>query len=145
MKAVIQKVKEAEVKAEGRVIGRINRGLLVFLAVHTDDEEKVIDKMADKIMNLRVFEDKDKKMNLSLRDAGGEIMVVSQFTLYGDTRKGNRPSFIKSAKPPKAILFYEKFVKYIRDKGFEPATGKFGAMMEISLVNSGPTTIIINL
>ncbi len=145
MRAVIQRVKKASVKVNDKIIGQINKGLLVLLAVHKDNEEIVIKKMADKIVNLRIFSDDEDKMNLSVKDVGGEIMVVSQFTLYGDCRKGNRPSFIKSAKPKKAIPFYEKFVQYIREQGVKCATGKFGAMMEVELVNDGPVTIILDL
>jgi len=145
MRAVIQRVKKAGVSVNGEIIGQISKGLLVLLAVHQDDEELVIKKMADKILNLRIFNDDQGKMNLSVKDVGGEIMVVSQFTLYGDCRKGNRPSFIKSAKPKKAIPFYEKFVEYTKEQGIRCETGKFGAMMEVELVNDGPVTIIIDL
>jgi len=145
MRSLIQKVSEANVSVSGETVGKIKKGLLVFFAVHVDDEEKMISKMADKIINLRIFEDKDSKMNLSLEDVKGEILVVSQFTLYGDTRKGNRPSFIESARPEKAIPYYEKFVSILREKGFKVETGKFGEKMLVSLVNDGPNTIIINL
>ena len=145
MKAVIQRVKKASVKINNEIVGEINHGLLVLLAVHQDDTEDRIYKMADKIINLRIFSDNNNKMNLSIKDKAGEILVVSQFTLYGNTKKGNRPSFIESAKPDKAIPFYEKFVQYIRDRGIEVATGEFGAMMDVSLVNNGPVTIILNI
>ena len=165
MRTVIQRVKSANVKIENKIVGKINQGLLVLLAVHEKDPsinsgqvaEDLIQKMAEKIINLRIFSDFQDKMNLSVRDiadppaspelAGraGEILVVSQFTLYGDCSKGNRPSFIKSAKPEKAISYYEKFVKYIREQGIEVKTGEFGAMMQVELINDGPVTIIIDL
>jgi len=145
MRAVIQRVKKANVKIDNKVTGEIGQGLLVLLAVHQDDEEKIISKMADKIMNLRIFSDQEDKMNLSIKDVGGEILVVSQFTLYGDCKKGNRPSFIESARPEKAIPMYEALVKYIKEQGIKVATGKFGAMMEVELINDGPVTVIIDL
>lgn len=145
MRAVIQRVKRANVSINKQVIGQIGPGLLVLLAVHQDDEEAVIKKMADKVINLRIFSDPDDKMNLSIKDVRGEILVVSQFTLYGDCGKGNRPSFTRSAKPEKAIPMYEKFVKYIREQGIKVKTGKFGAMMEVELVNDGPVTIILEI
>jgi len=144
MRAVIQRVKNAEVKIDGKIVGKIGKGLLVLLAVHQDDTEDKIEKMATKIINLRIFADKDDKMNLSIKDVGGEILVVSQFTLYGDISKGNRPSFIESAKPDKAVPYYEKFVEKIKVSGLKTATGEFGAMMEVSLINDGPVTIIID-
>jgi len=144
MRAVIQRVKEAEVKISGKTVGKIGKGLLVLLAVHVDDTEDKIEKMATKIINLRIFGDQADKMNLSVKDMGGEILVVSQFTLYGDISKGNRPSFIESAKPDKAVPYYEKFVEKIKVSGLKTATGEFGAMMEVSLINDGPVTIIID-
>jgi D-tyrosyl-tRNA(Tyr) deacylase len=101
--------------------------------------------MADKIIKMRIFEDDSQKMNLSVKDIGGDIMVVSQFTLYGDCKKGNRPSFIKSARPKKADLYYNKFIKYLQEKRFKVETGKFGEFMEVELVNSGPTTIVLDV
>ena len=161
MRAVIQRVKKARVKVDGKIVGEIGQGLLVLLAVHQDDKEEAIKKMAEKIINLRIFGDENDKMNLSVKDIDGEILVVSQFTLYGDCRKGNRPSFIESAKPEKAISMYEKFVKYIKGQGIHSfksskagvkqfngvkvETGEFGAQMSVELVNDGPVTIIINL
>jgi len=144
MRAVIQRVKEAEVKVDGKTIGKISKGLLVLLAIHQDDTEDKIEKTATKIINLRIFGDKDEKMNLSVKDVGGEILVVSQFTLYGDTSRGNRPSFIESARPEKAIPYYKKFVEKIKDSDLKTATGEFGAMMDVNLVNDGPVTIIID-
>jgi len=143
MRAVIQRVKNAEVKIDGKIVGKIGKGLLVLLAVHQDDTEDKIEKMATKIINLRIFADEEDKMNLSVKDVGGEILVVSQFTLYGDISKGNRPSFIESAKPDKAVPYYEKFVEKIKTSGLKTATGKFGAMMEVSLTNDGPVTIVV--
>ena len=143
MRAVIQRVKNAEVKIDGKIVGKIGKGLLVLLAVHQDDTEDKIERLATKIINLRIFADKDDKMNLSIKDVGGEILVVSQFTLYGDISKGNRPSFIESAKPDKAVPYYEKFVEKIKTSGLKTATGKFGAMMEVSLTNDGPVTIVV--
>ena len=145
MRAVIQVVSSANVKVDNKTVGEINLGYLILLAIHNDDTEDKIIKMVDKIEGLRIFTDDNDKMNLSLKDVGGEILLVSQFTLYGETKKGNRPSFIDSAKPIKAVPYYEKVVSLLKDKGFKVATGIFGAMMKVSLVNEGPTTIIIDL
>lgn len=145
MKSVIQKVKSSFVKVDGKIIGQIGKGLLVFFAVHVDDKKEKIKKMAEKILNLRIFEDGEGKMNLSLRDVGGEILVVSQFTLYGDCAKGNRPSFIESARPETATVIYEEFIKYLRDAGIKVETGEFGGCMEVMLINDGPTTIIYEI
>ena len=145
MRAVIQRVKKSKVSVDNKTIGSIANGLLVLFAVHVEDTENLIKKMADKIINMRIFEDDNQKMNLSVKDTGGEIMVISQFTLYGDSRKGNRPSFIKSARPDKADLYYNKFIEYLRSQGFQVETGKFGEFMEVELVNSGPTTIILDV
>lgn len=145
MKTVIQKVKKCSVRVDGKIIGQINKGLLVLFAVHVDDNTDMIKKMADKIINLRIFEDSEGKMNLSIKDVGGELMVVSQFTLYGNCAKGNRPSFIESARPEKAIPIYEEFVKYLRNAKIKVETGEFGGYMEVELINDGPTTIIYEL
>ena len=145
MRVVIQRVSGAQVSASDRVVGKINKGLVVLFAVHVDDTEEMLAKMADKILKLRIFEDSEAKMNLSLGDVKGEMLVVSQFTLYGDTKKGNRPSFIESARPEKAILFYEKFVAILRKKSLKIEIGEFGAKMELELVNDGPVTIIIDV
>ena len=145
MRAVIQRVSQASVLVENKIIGEIKSGLLVLLAVHQDDGEEKLNKMADKVVNLRIFSDSEDKMNRSVIDEKGEILIVSQFTLYGDTKKGNRPSFITSAKPDKAIPMYEKFVSILKEKGIKVATGEFGAMMQVKLTNDGPVTIIIDL
>ena len=145
MRAVIQVVSSDSVSCDDKVVGEIAQGYLILLAIHNNDTEDKILKMADKIANLRIFLDQEDKMNLSLKEIGGEILLVSQFTLYGDTKKGNRPSFIESARPDKAEPYYEKIISLLRDKGFKVATGIFGAKMFISLINEGPTTIIIDL
>ncbi|MFA5317900.1 MAG: D-aminoacyl-tRNA deacylase [Patescibacteria group bacterium] len=144
MRAVVQRVKESRAKIDEEIIGEINQGLLVLLAVHKDDTEKDIVWMAKKIAQLRIFGDEDCKMNKSVKDTGGEILIVSQFTLYGDCGRGNRPSFITSARPEKAKEFYEKFLEQIRSAGIKVATGKFQEHMELELINDGPTTIIID-
>jgi D-tyrosyl-tRNA(Tyr) deacylase len=145
MRAVIQVVNEANVKIENSLVAEIKNGYLVLLAIHVDDTEDKISKMADKIANLRIFGDSDDKMNLSLKEVSGEILLVSQFTLYGDASRGNRPSFINSARPDKAEPYYNKMADLLRAKGLLVKTGKFGAHMLVSLVNNGPTTIIIDL
>lgn len=145
MRAVIQVVSGASVKVDDKVVGQINKGYLVLLAICATDSSDMIAKMADKIADLRIFPDENDKMNLSLKDVGGEILLISQFTLYGDTKKGNRPSFIDSAKPDKAIPMYEKIIDLLKEKKFKVETGRFGASMSVSLINEGPTTIIIDL
>lgn len=145
MRAVIQVVSGASVKVDDKIIGQINKGYLVLLAIHATDAGDKIIKMTDKIADLRIFPDADDKMNLSLKDVGGEILLISQFTLYGDTKKGNRPSFIDSARPDKAIPMYEKIIDLLKEKGLKVETGRFGANMSVSLINEGPTTIIIDL
>lgn len=141
MRAVVQRVSEAKVTIDGKVNGEIGKGFMVLVAVHVDDELSDIDYIANKIEKLRVFEDDEGKMNLSIKDSGGDLLVVSQFTLYGDSRKGNRPSFIHSAKPPKSTDFYELFLAKLREKGFKVETGEFGAEMKVHIVNDGPVTI----
>jgi len=143
MRAVVQRVKKCRVKVQDKIVGEINQGLVVLLAVHEKDNEVITKKLADKIINLRIFSDNNNKMNLSVKDIKGELIVVSQFTLYADTKKGNRPSFIESAKPEKAIPLYEKFVLYIKESGLKVKTGEFGAMMDVELINDGPVTIIL--
>lgn len=143
MRAVVQRVRESAVTVNGEVVGKIGAGLNVLLGVAEDDVEKDADFLADKIANLRIFEDDAGKMNLSLLQAGGEMLVVSQFTLLGDCRKGRRPSFVKAAGPEKANELYEYFVGKVREKGVGVQTGRFRAMMDVSLVNDGPVTLIV--
>ena len=145
MKVVIQRVSRATVTVQSETIGSIKEGLLVFFSVHAKDTEEMIPKMAEKISNLRIFEDMEGKLNHSVIDTKGEILVVSQFTLYGDCSKGNRPSFIEAAAPEIAEQYYEKLIAYLVDKGIRVATGKFRSYMRIELVNEGPTTIIIEI
>ncbi len=144
MRAVIQRVKSASVTVNDEKVGSINKGLLLFLGVHRHDSEKELTWMVDKVVNLRIFEDRDNKMNLSLADVGGEILVVSQFTLYGDCRKGRRPGYSEAAVPAKAQKLYEKFIATVQHKGFITATGTFQAMMDVTLVNDGPVTLLLD-
>ena len=143
MKAVVQRVSESSVTIDSEVAGKIGAGLMVLLGVAVEDSEKEADYLVEKIINLRIFSDENGKMNLSLLDVGGEMLVVSQFTLLGDCRKGRRPSFIAAAGPEKGNALYEYFVDCIRQKGIIVATGRFGAMMDVSLVNDGPVTLIL--
>ena len=143
MRAVVQRVSESSVTVDGEVVGNIGPGLMVLLGVTHEDTEKEADYLVDKIINLRIFSDDAGKMNRSLRDTQGEMLVVSQFTLYGDCRKGRRPSFIQAADPDKGNALYEYFVKKVREIGVTTATGRFGAMMDVSLVNDGPVTLIV--
>jgi len=143
MRTVVQRVSESAVTVDGDVAGSIGPGLMVLLGVTNQDTEKDADFLADKIINLRIFSDDAGKMNRSLLDTGGEMLVVSQFTLYGDCRKGRRPSFIQAASPDKGNTLYEYFVEKVREKGVRTATGRFGAMMAVSLVNDGPVTLIV--
>jgi D-tyrosyl-tRNA(Tyr) deacylase len=143
MRAVVQRVKESTVKTDNEIVGQIGSGLLVLLGVAKNDTAKDADYLANKIINLRIFEDQDGKMNRSLLETGGELLAVSQFTLLADCRKGRRPSFIEAAEPVKAIDLYEKFVNMVRAKGIGVQTGRFRAMMEVALINDGPVTVII--
>jgi D-tyrosyl-tRNA(Tyr) deacylase len=144
MRAVVQRVSSAEVQVEGRMVGKIGGGLLVFLGVGKEDDEKDLKYLSEKIWGLRIFQDENGKMNLSLIDAGGELLIVSQFTLYGDVRKGKRPSFTDSAEPKIAEKFYEEFIKMSVDKGIKTEKGIFGAEMKVSLINDGPVTILLD-
>ncbi len=141
MRACIPRVTSASVKVGGENVGEIGNGILALLGVSETDAEADVYAVADKMAGLRIFEDAEEKMNLSLAEVGGEILVVSQFTLYADCRKGRRPSFTEAALPEKANRYYEIFVEYLRSKGFRVETGRFRAMMEVSLVNDGPVTI----
>jgi len=143
MKAVVQRVKESSVTVEGKRISSIGKGLLVLLGVAEGDGEKEAVYLADKIANLRIFEDENGKMNRSLIDIRGEMLVVSQFTLLGDCRKGRRPSFIQAAGPEKANDLYEYFVSKIREMNIAVQTGQFRAMMDVALINDGPVTLIV--
>jgi D-tyrosyl-tRNA(Tyr) deacylase len=141
MRVLLQRVSRAEVRVGERVTGRIARGYLLLVGLtHADGEEALV-WMADKVVGLRLFADADDKMNLSLADVGGSLLVVSQFTLYGDAVKGRRPSFIDAARPEVAIPLYERFVALLRERGVQVETGEFGAMMDVELVNDGPVTL----
>ena len=142
MKLVIQRVSEAKVKVDGSIIGEIQKGLLVFLGVGDGDTREMADKYIDKLIKLRIFEDENGKTNLSVKDVDGEIMIVSQFTLYADCKKGNRPSFTLAAEPNFANEMYEYFKKTVMDKYGRVESGEFGADMKVSLVNDGPFTIV---
>jgi len=143
MRAVIQRVKECSVKAENRIIGQTGAGLLVLLGVAREDGPADIDYLVNKIANLRIFEDENGKMNQSLLETGGDMLVVSQFTLLADCRKGRRPSFVDAAEPGVATRLYDDFVTRIRNLGITVATGRFGAVMEVALINAGPVTIVV--
>ncbi len=143
MRAVVQRVTQSSVSVSGQVVGRIGPGLLVLLGVARRDTEKDADFLAEKIIHLRIFEDEDGKMNRSLADIHGQMLVVSQFTLLGDCRKGRRPSFAQAAPPDMAESLYRYFVDRIREKRISVQTGRFRAMMEVSLVNDGPVTFIV--
>ncbi len=144
MRAVVQRVSRAMVSVDGTIAGEIGRGLLVLLGVTHTDDDKDVDYLIDKLVNLRVFADEAGKMNLSLADLDGEMLVVSQFTLYGDTRKGRRPSFIDAAPGPQAERWYGRFVEKARESIRKVETGDFGKMMDVELVNDGPVTIILD-
>jgi len=142
---VLQRVKRAEVRVEGRVTGKIGPGFLVLAGFAPTDNDAVLEWMADKVLGLRLFGDDEGKMNRDLAEVGGGVLVVSQFTLYGDAKKGRRPSFIDAAPPEIAIPLYERFVALLREKasGIPVATGEFGAMMDVELVNDGPVTLLL--
>jgi D-tyrosyl-tRNA(Tyr) deacylase len=144
MRAVIQRVSRASVTVEGQKISEIGTGFLVLLGVGQDDEQVDINYIVDKITNLRVFEDENEKMNLSLKDIDGELLVVSQFTLYGDCRKGRRPSFSSAANPEEANRLYLEVCDKLREQGFIVKQGQFAAMMDVELVNDGPVTILLD-
>ena len=143
MRAVVQRVSSSKVTVDGEVIGDINKGLLVLLGVTHEDSSKDVDYIIDKVLNLRIFEDENEKMNLSLKDVGGELLVVSQFTLYGDCRKGRRPSFSSAARPEVATKLYEEFIEKAKKEGIVTQTGQFGANMMVDLTNDGPVTILL--
>lgn len=144
MRAVVQRVKDCEVVVDHEVVGKINRGLLVYLGVERDDEDTDLDYLVDKISGLRIFSDSDGKMNLSVQDVQGEILVVSQFTLCADTRKGKRPSYNPAATPAMGEQYYNMFIDKIGKLGIHVESGVFGAMMEVRYTNQGPVTILLD-
>ncbi len=144
MRAVIQRVGHASVRVEGETVGAVEQGLLILLGIGHGDTADTAAHLASRIATLRIFPDAAGKMNLSLRDAGGEALVISQFTLYADTHKGHRPSFLNAAPPGESIPLYEAFVQALTELGIHAATGQFGAHMEVSLLNDGPVTIVLS-
>ena len=144
MKVLIQRVKKASVTIDNKLYSEIESGILALVGIEKGDSTEQVEKLAKKIVNLRIFPDENDKMNLSLKDVAGEVLVVSQFTLYGDCRKGKRPSFIAAARPGTAIPLYERFVAELMDHDLHVETGWFGADMEVSLINDGPVTLILD-
>lgn len=144
MRAVVQKVSSASVSVEGEVVGAIDRGFMILLGVTHNDSDEQAAWLAKKVSGLRIFEDEDKKMNLSLLDVGGDCLVVSQFTLYGDCKKGRRPSFVNAARPEQADKLYQVFCEKLRETGCKVETGRFQTFMKVSLVNDGPVTLILD-
>ncbi|MEH7178880.1 D-aminoacyl-tRNA deacylase [Neobacillus vireti] len=144
MRVVVQRSKNAKVTVNGEITGEISKGLVLLVGVTHDDKEEDAAFLADKVANLRIFEDEAGKMNLSLLEVGGEILSVSQFTLYGDCRKGRRPNFMEAARPEQANQLYEVFNSLLREKGIKVETGIFGAMMDVELINDGPVTLIVD-
>ena len=144
MRAVLTRVKHASVSIDGQIAGKIGEGFLILLGVGPDDTEALCDKLCDKLLSLRIFEDENGKMNRGLEDVNGEVLVVSQFTLYGNCKKGRRPDFFGAAKPDLAIPLYERFVQRCRDSGFHTETGEFGAYMQVDSLNDGPVTLIVD-
>jgi D-tyrosyl-tRNA(Tyr) deacylase len=144
MRACVQRVTEASVTIDGEIVGRIGPGAVVLLGVDVDDEESDARQLAQKIVDLRIFDDEQGKMNRSLEESGGSVLVVSQFTLLGDCRKGRRPSFTRAAPPEKGEQLYESFVTAVRARGLNTETGRFRAMMQVSLVNDGPVTLLLD-
>jgi D-tyrosyl-tRNA(Tyr) deacylase len=144
MRGVVQRVKRASVSVDNKIIGEIENGILLLLGVENTDDEKDLEYMADKVLNLRIFEDENGKMNKSLTDVNGGLLVISQFTLLGDARKGRRPSFIQAAAPDKAVPMYESFIDKMKEKEIKTQCGEFGADMQVELVNDGPVTILLD-
>ncbi|PKR85194.1 D-aminoacyl-tRNA deacylase [Heyndrickxia camelliae] len=143
MRVVLQRSKEASVEVNGQIVGQISGGLVLLVGITHSDTKEDAKYVADKIVNLRIFEDENEKMNKSLLDVGGQILSISQFTLYGDCRKGRRPNFMDAAKPDHALPIYEYFNEYLSEKGVHVETGEFGAMMDVKLTNDGPVTLIV--
>lgn len=144
MKIVIQRVSEASVKVDGKIVGEIGKGLMLLVGVDENDEKTDADWLVQKVLNLRIFGDEDDKLNLSVKDISGEILCISQFTLIADYKKGNRPSFIKAAKPDKAVPLFDYFKEEISKSGLKTESGIFGADMKVSLINDGPVTIVMD-
>lgn len=144
MKIVIQRVSEASVKVDGKIVGEIGKGLMLLAGVDENDEKTDADWLVQKVLNLRIFGDEDDKLNLSVKDISGEILCISQFTLIADYKKGNRPSFIKAAKPDKAVPLFDYFKEEITKSGLKTESGIFGADMKVSLINDGPVTIVMD-
>jgi D-tyrosyl-tRNA(Tyr) deacylase len=144
LRVVLQRVREAAVSVDGKVVGQIGPGLLVFVGFGTGDTEEDIRYMADKLLDLRIFNDETQRMNLSLRELKREVLVVSQFTLFGDARKGRRPSFDAAEEPQRAKELYRRCVEYLAEQGFPPQEGIFGAAMDVHLVNDGPVTLLLD-
>ena len=145
MRALIQRVTSASVKIDGEIVGKIGKGFLIFLGVYEEDTEEKIEKLTKKIVNLRIFNDENDKMNLSIKDVKGKILLISQFTLCADTRKGNRPSFVSAKNPKDANVIYEKTIESIRNEGIIVEKGIFGADMKVELLNDGPITILLDM
>ena len=144
MRAVVQRVNTASVSVEGKAVGEIGNGLMVLLGVGDEDTDRDLEYLVEKIVGLRIFQDENDKMNLSLMDVKGELLVISQFTLYGDVRKGKRPSFIKSARPDIGKMYYEEFIEKTKSLGIKTEKGIFGAHMDVNLINNGPVTILLD-
>ena len=144
MRAVLTRVKSASVRVDGQTIGQIGQGFMILLGITHDDTDAQAVKLADKLVGLRIFEDENGKMNRGLETVDGQILVISQFTLYGNCKKGRRPEFLSAARPEVAIPLYEKFVQLCRDKGFHVETGEFGADMEVESINDGPLTLVVD-
>lgn len=144
MRLVVQKVSQSSVKIDGKIVGAIDKGFMVLVGITNGDDENLVEKMVDKLVNLRIFEDENDKLNLSLLDVKGSILSISQFTLYANCKKGRRPSFIDAAKPEISSPLYDYFNEKLEEKGIKVERGVFGAMMEVSLVNDGPVTIILD-
>lgn len=143
MRTVVQRVSEASVSVDGKIAGRINNGLVILVGFGWEDAQKDVEALAQKIVSLRIFNDENGRMNISLKDSGGAILVVSQFTLYGDCRKGRRPDFTQAAPPEKALALYEAFIEYLKSLSIHVQTGIFAAKMDLSLTNDGPVTLIL--
>ncbi|RHM59739.1 MULTISPECIES: D-aminoacyl-tRNA deacylase [Coprobacillaceae] len=144
MRLVVQRVLNSKVEIDNKINGQINNGFMVLVGITQDDNKEIVKKMVDKLVNLRIFEDENQKLNLSLKDVNGEILSISQFTLYANCKKGRRPSFLRAAKPDISKPLYDYFNEEVKNHGIHVETGVFGAMMNVTLVNAGPTTIILD-